>query len=290
MSEFNSMTVMAAGEMIAEMSTQADFSSLVLSWGVEEFCGSGSVASKANNLVRFARSSMGQRSVPTVDGNCDLTRAMIAHAITASSQYRHNKPDVWARLVAGLKMDGFEIVEERVPDPSGRLSIFDDAPRMVSKLTLKRMLPEDVPETDFREAEDEVSSLLKKHAFETALGHLSLAMAAFQRGEWASANAQLRSFFESYLNDIALKLGYVGKDDTKAKRDYLGKLNPPFLLPDYNEWNENTQKPQYIQGLWSRMHPEGSHPGLSEEEDATFRLQVTLITARLFLRRFDQRK
>ena len=288
MSDFNSMTLMAAGEMLAEMSTHVEFSTLVLGWDVDEFCGSGSVASKANDLVRCAIRI--KPTVPTVNGNCNLTRAMIEHAITASDRDKDNKSDVWARLVAGLKMDGFEIVEEGVPDPSGHPSKFDDSPRMISKLTLKRMLSEDIPETDFREAEDEVSSLLKKHAFETALGHLSLAMTAFQRGEWASANAQLRSFFESYLNDIADKLGYEGKDDTKAKRDFLGKLDPPFLLPDYNEWHENSQKPQYIQGLWSRMHPEGSHPGLSEEEDATFRLQVTLISARLFLRRFDQRK
>jgi len=44
-----------------------------------------------------------------------------------------------------------------------------------------------------------------------------------------------------------------------------------------------------VQGLMNRMHPHGGHAGLSEEEDATFRLQVTLITARLFLRRLDQR-
>ncbi len=59
MSNFNSMTLMAAGEMIAEMSTQAAFSSLVLGWGVEEFCGSGSGASKANDLVRFAQKQYG---------------------------------------------------------------------------------------------------------------------------------------------------------------------------------------------------------------------------------------
>lgn len=288
MSDFNSMTLMAAGEMIAEMSTQAAFSSLIIGWGVEEYCGSGSVSSKVNDLVRCAKQF--QPDVPTINGNCHLTRAMIEHAIGASDRDKINKPAVWGRLVAGLKMDGFEIVEEKVPDPMGRPSVFDDGPRMISKLALRRMLPSDIPETDFREAQDEVSSLLKKHTFETAHGHLSLAMAAFQRGEWASANAQLRSFFESYLNEIAVKLGYSGGDGTKTKRDFLGQLDPPFLLSDYNEWSENTQKPQYIQGLWSRMHPEGSHPGLSEEEDATFRLQVTLITARLFLRRFDQRK
>jgi len=57
----------------------------------------------------------------------------------------------------------------------------------------------------------------------------------------------------------------------------------------YNEWENDRGKPAFVLGLWARLHPQGSHPGLSEEDDCTFRLQVTLITARLFLRRLDQR-
>jgi hypothetical protein len=287
MSDFNSMTLVAASEMIAEMSTQAAFTSLVMSWGVDDFCGSGSVASRANDMVRYART--GGRIVPTVQGSCELTRAMVEHAITASDRDKQNKPESWARFVAGLKMDGFEIVEEEIPDPSGRSSIFDDGPRMISKPTLKRMLPEDIPGVDFREAEDEITSLLKKHDLVVAEGHLQRAISTFQRGEWSSANGELRNFFEGYLNEIANKLDYNGVDTGKARRDFLGGgLTPPFLLEDYNEWHP--QKTQFVQGLMNRMHPHGGHPGLSEEEDATFRLQTTLITARLFLRRFDQRK
>ena len=287
MSDFNSMTLVAASEMIAEMSTQAAFTSLVMSWGVDDFCGSGSVASRANDMVRYART--GGRIVPTVQGNCELTRAMVEHAITASDRDKQNKPESWARFVAGLKMDGFEIVEEEIPDPSGRSPIFDDGPRMISKPTLKRMLPEDIPGVDFREAEDEITSLLKKHGLVVAEGHLQRAISTFQRGEWSSANGELRNFFEGYLNEIANKLDYNGVDTSKARRDFLGGgLTPPFLLEDYNEWHP--QKTQFVQGLMNRMHPHGGHPGLSEEEDATFRLQTTLITARLFLRRFDQRK
>lgn len=289
MTNFNSMTLMAAGEMIAEMSTQAAFSSLILSWDVEEFCGSGSVASKVNQLVRFAKSSMGQRSVPTVNGHCELRRAIIEHAIIANDQAKRNQPEAWARFVAGLKMDGYEIVATKVPDPSGRQSIFEDGPAMVSQPTLTRMLPQSVPGTDFREADDEVTDLLKVHGFSVALGHMQQAISAFQRGDWAAANAQLRTFTESYLSDLAVRLGYQGPDKMNNRFKFLGEVEPPFLLAVYNEWNLNDQKPQFTKGLWSRMHPEGSHPGLSEEEDATFRMQITLIAARLYLRRFDQR-
>lgn len=150
-------------------------------------------------------------------------------------------------------------------------------------------MPSDVPGLDFREAENEVTLLLDRHGFTVAKGHLRQAVSAFSRGEWSSANGELRNFHESYLNDTAVSLGYVGSDNSKARRDYLGRLQPPFLLVDYNEWHPNNQKPQYVQGLMSRMHPHGGHPGLSEEEDATFRLQISLVTARLFLRRFDHR-
>ncbi len=151
------------------------------------------------------------------------------------------------------------------------------------------MLPSDPLKLDFHGAKSEVVNLLRRHRFDDAEGHLTQAVSAFDRKEWSSANGELRKFYESYLNTFADKLGYKGDDNSKAKRDYLGKLQPPFLLADYNEWNPNNQKPQYVQGLMSRMHPHGGHSGLSEEEDATFRLQISLVTARLFLRRFNQR-
>ncbi|HCH73379.1 MAG TPA: hypothetical protein DFK19_18255, partial [Ochrobactrum sp.] len=77
--------------------------------------------------------------------------------------------------------------------------------------------------------------------------------------------------------------------DSRQKRDFLGgSVTPPFLLADYNEWSPDGKKSPFVQALMSRMHPHGGHPGLSEEEDATFRLQINLVTARLFLRRLDR--
>ena len=177
------------------------------------------------------------------------------------------------------------MVETEVPPPS---SAPWQSPRTI--IALARMLPADIPGLDFREAEDEVTTLLVQSGFTVAKGHMERAVSAFQRGEWSSANGELRNFYESYLNEIAVHLGCNSQQDSKAKRDFLGRLQPPFLLTEYNEWNENNQKPQYVQGLMSRMHPHGGHPGLSEEEDATFRLQITLVTARLFLRRYRQQK
>ena len=42
-----------------------------------------------------------------------------------------------------------------------------------------------------------------------------------------------------------------------------------------------------VNGVLKRLHPQGSHPGLSDEEDCTFRLHLVLVLARFFLRRLD---
>ena len=222
----------------------------------------------------------------TETGKMKLSRAVVESAVQAPEDVKSEQS--WRRFVAGLRFDGFEIVTDRIPDPSGKQSIFDDGPRVIEVAVLRRMLPDDLPGLDFREAESEVDNLLRKHNLTVAAGHLQMALSAFQRGEWSSANGELRKLYESYLDEIANRLGYSGSGDSKARRDFLGAgATPPFLLEEYNEWHP--QKTQFVQGLMNRMHPHGGHAGLSEEEDATFRLQVTLITARLFLRRLDQR-
>lgn len=283
MSEFNRMTVVAATEVISAFNSHSDMEVLEVQWGLVGRCSSSSKSARVASLARIATEEAPH--VMTENGSVTLGRALIETAIKAPKH--HHQTDPWKKLVAGLRFDGFEVVVaevEAVPAYS-----WAQGGAQVT-VTLIRMLPEDIPGVDFREAESEVVTLLDRSGFNVAKGHLNHALSAFQRGEWSSANGELRNFYESYLNEIANSLGYSGSGDSKAKRDFLGNLQPPFLLSDYNEWNVNIQKPQYVQGLMSRMHPHGGHPGLSEEEDATFRLQVSLVTARLFLRRFDQRK
>lgn len=282
MTQFNRMTVVAAAEVLSDFKSHSDMEVLEVQWGIAGRCSASSKPARVASLAQIAIEEDVQ--VLTEHGLLPLERALVETAITAPSKTK--KSDAWRKLVAGLRFDGFELVEVEGESDDYK-ALFGT--RKTRVLSLVRMLPDDVPELDFRDAESEVVALLGRFGFATAKGHLRLALAAFQRGEWASANGQLRNFYESYLAEIAVALGCPADHDSKAKRDYLGTLQTPFLLADYNEWNANNQKPQYVQGLMNRMHPHGGHPGLSEEEDATFRLQVSLITARLFLRRFNKR-
>ena len=283
MSEFNRMTIVAATEVISCFHSHPEMEVLEVQWGLVGRINSGSKSARVASFAKIATEEA--PVVMTENGNVSLGRALVETAIKAPQHWHESPP--WKKFIAGLRFDGFEIVVTEVESASA--NAWDrDTPKTEPKLL--RMLPRDVPGLDFREAESEIVTLLDRNGFSVAKGHLNQAMSAFQRGEWASANGALRNFYESYLNEIAGSLGYTGGGDSKAKRDFLGTLQPPFLLADYNEWNSNNQKPQYVQGLMSRMHPHGGHPGLSEEEDAAFRLQVSLVTARLFLRRFDDRR
>lgn len=285
MSTFNRLTVVAAIEVIEGFHSHNDMKVHEEQWDIAQYL--GAQTAKSGRIAAWAKVAIQMNpTVWTEDGQMPLQRAIVDLAKSAPESERA-KP-AWRKYLAGLRFDGFEIVTVTVPDPSSRKG-FDGQPKTVEQLELKRMLPADVPEMDFRESESEVEALLAKHGLSVAAGHLAQARSSFQRGEWAGANAQLRTFVESYLSQLAAKLGYAGNDNMNERLKYLGELEPPFLLPAYNEWHANDQKPQYVKGLWSRMHPEGSHPGLSEEEDATFRLQITLISARLLLRRFDKR-
>ncbi len=283
MSGFNRMTVVAAAEVISEFKSHAEMDLLDIQWAID---GRTDSSSKPGRAARTAKLAIEEEiMVQTEDGLVDLSRALIETAIRAPDRVKSGQS--WKRLIAGLRFDGFEIIETETEIETGH---FRGNSRVETSFQLVPMLPSDLPGLDFREAESEIEQLLDRHGFSVSKGHLRQAISAFARGEWSSANGELRNFYENYLNEIADQLGYSGPQDSKAKRDYLGGgVAPPFLLTDYNEWNANNQKPQYVQGLMNRMHPHGGHPGLSEEEDATFRLQTNLVTARLFLRRFDQR-
>lgn len=282
MSEFNRMTIVAAAEVVAGFKSHSDMEVLEVQWNIQNLVSGSSKSARVASWARVATES--NPAVITEVGQVHMDRALVEIAVCAPHS-EHSKPE-WRKLLAGLRFDGFELVETEVS--TGQEDWMGN-PVVQKQQMLSRMLPENVPGTDFRQAASEVEMLLDQLQLPIARGHLRQALSAFQRGEWSSANGELRNFYENYLNEIAIGLGYTGQGDSKARRDFLGSgLTPPFLLEEYNEWHP--QKTQFVQGLMNRMHPHGGHPGLSEEEDATFRLQVSLITARLFLRRFKKRK
>lgn len=168
-------------------------------------------------------------------------------------------------LAHSLRLDGY--------------SINDDG-------SLASILPTSTP---LAPKETEVERLLSKFEFTIAEGHLEQAVTAHTRGDWAAANAQMRSFVESLFDSFSEKLLPASRPATShGRREQLAKLSPPFIDPALNEWDFGPNG-GFVQGFWRRLHSNGSHPGLSDEDDCTFRLQLVYLVAHMFLTRFDNR-
>jgi hypothetical protein len=147
---------------------------------------------------------------------------------------------------------------------------------------LRRALPSNL---QLPAAQDEISRLLEKHKLSVPRGHLDQALDAHARGNWAAANSQIRSFIDGLLDEIAERLDPSAAALPSGQQRRIRLAATGFLSSDLNEWDDNGLR--YLNGLIKRLHPHGSHPGLSDSDDSTFRLHTVQLAAKLFLVRFD---
>ena len=152
----------------------------------------------------------------------------------------------------------------------------------VSGGALRREMPEEI---SLVEAESELMQLLKKHGLVIPHGHLTQALDAHGRGNWAAANGQIRTFIDALLDEITVRIdpAFAALNSGQQRRAKLASIG--FLSKALNEWDDNGLG--FINGLVKRLHPQGAHPGLSDDSDSTFRLHVVLITARLLMVRYN---
>lgn len=263
---FSRRTILTAIDAMETM-THAHLTRFILTLGpdfLQQIAGETvSVVRRLNSLVQQYDRDPERRT----DSGELLGNVLVEHAITLLSRpYDWSDPEdlppLFAAFHHSLRRDGFTITDG----------------------ALRRTLPAN---TRLPEAEDEIIRLLKKHDFVVAKGHLEQAFTAHAAGNWASANSQIRSFLEGLLDVIAERIDptAAAKPSGHARRTMLAAKG--FLDRALNEWDD--QGHGYVNGLMKRLHPQGSHPGLSDEDDSTFRLHTVLLTARLLLVRFDAR-
>lgn len=261
---FSRRTVVAAVEML-ERFTQAGLTRFLLKLGPDftRRSGTGSVTSRLNNLIGLVDESPDRR---LDDG--ELLRDVLVETAVG---FLPREPEHEWQEPRSLRSD--EVAFVRALELDGFL---------VSGGVLRRALPVDI---ELPAAQSEIDRLLEKHGFSVAKGHLKQALDAHARANWAGANSQIRTFMDAVLDEIAAKLdpGAATLTSGQARRAKLTSIG--FLSRDLNEWDDKGLG--FVNGLMKRLHPQGSHPGLSDDEDSTFRLHVVLLTARLLLTRFD---
>lgn len=265
---FSRRTVIAAVEIMeGAIRIQADLTRCLLKWSpaLAARCDEGALPDRFNHLIKFFDE---QPDRHLEDGNL-LGDELVEKAVSLFSPIETpvpcREPSTLSPQVAiflrALDRDGFTVADG----------------------VLRRTLPAILK---LPEAEDEIFRLLKKHDFAVAKGHLEQAFAAHTDGLWASANSQIRSFLDGLLDEIAERIDPSATTlaSGQPRRTKLALCG--FLSRELNEWDDSGTG--FVNGLVKRLHPHGSHPGLSDQDDSTFRLHIVLLTARLLLVRFDK--
>jgi hypothetical protein len=253
-SKFRALTTLEAVNLFRGLGhAQFDKIMLYLSMDSEITPGSGmSVENKANKLAKFAKENPSRQTV----SDETLEESIIKQAAKLAS------PHGDMAFVGALALDGYTLTDEG--------SIIRDLP----------------PVADLPAANDELYSLLEELGLAVAKGHLDQAIKNHAEGYWAAANSQLRTFFEELFNEISRRIEPARAKDrlsSENRRTLLGKTSPPFLSESLGEWSGDGKN--FVNGIFKRLHSEGSHPGLSGDEDCTFRLHLALIVGRHYLRR-----
>lgn len=260
--QFTRRTVLVACDLIANhpaMYTHTAFDGFILELGAENVVPTGKSQGSIRDKVHVLKEHLiAHPSAPTPDGEF-MVDAVVRKAASLPYSCQEEK------LVRALARDTFTVTEEGM---------------------IRRMLPDiaNIPAAD-----DEVHALLEELGLVVAKGHLDHATDLHGRGKWEPANGELRKVLESIFDEAAAKLepNHASVPEKgHNRRQLLADLNPPFLIEALGEWGEGGKN--LVNGIFKRLHP-GAHPGMSEDEDCTFRLHLVLVVARLFLRRLKSR-
>lgn len=263
---FSRVTLVAATEVL-EGHSQAAFNQMVVRLELEQEIPASTAMSVQKKCAVLARIVVRRSETPleTLEGCTSLGEAVVREAVAIARQESRWKPQI--RFALALAQDGYS------------LTWTGDGGAV-----LRPALPVELR----AETDDEVHQLLEAHGFATCCGHLDQALNAHVRGDWAAANAQLRTFMEGLLDEIA---GSLQPNEAKGltsenRRALLGRIG--FFSVERKEWTGDGKN--YVNGLFKMLHTEGSHSGLSDVEHSTFRLHLVLVTARIFLRRLHYRE
>ena len=247
---FSRVTLVAASELL-EGHSQATFNQMVVRLELENDIPADTKISIPKKCAQLAK-IVAHRSdmlVDTLEGHIPLGDAVVREAVAIARQEYSWQPQ--ERFLQALAKDGYSLTW----NSDGGAELRPAFPIELGS-----------------ETDDEVHQLLTAYGFQTACGHLDQALGAHVRGNWAAANAQLRTFMETLLNDIAaaLRPAEAGKLTSENRRALLGKIG--FFCKERNEWTGDGKN--YVNGLFKMLHTEGSHAGLSDIEHCTFRLHL----------------
>jgi hypothetical protein len=127
---------------------------------------------------------------------------------------------------------------------------------------------------DLSRQRGKLEALLERKGLETASGHWDQVTDNVARGNWASANSQMRSFLESVFDYVAAAT-WRGEGPAPARGEARKFLQQQGCMSE--------EHGELVKALFKLLHTQGSHPGLSEEVDCQARVLMTMGVALYWL-------
>lgn len=260
---FSRPTIMDIMNLLSNIKSHSELNTYCYRYGIEEYSTGNNKEQRTFNIGKYLFENPSREGILGDNLQFEIVEDIVSAVVARGYEYDINEDEFrnYPQLRRLLLKDGFVIRD-------GKLRrVFDS-------------------EIDFNKNDSLLEELLKKHNLDIALGHYNQANNAFTRGDWAACNSQLRSYTEELMNKIAEKITGTTFDSSQAAKIALSKVTPPIFYKGLNEWLDNGQG--YFETFWKRLHPEGSHPGLSDENDSIFRFNLVQISTMEILRRYDE--
>lgn len=137
-----------------------------------------------------------------------------------------------------------------------------------------RLLPTDAATVRIAPEIAALQSELQRRGMNIAARHYEQAVENYTDNNFEACNGQLRSFLEDLLSQAARM---KGKRQTVSPDGALEHLRRERIL-DNEEWN-------IFRALWAASQDNGPHAGLTDEDEARFRLHTATASARYLLRK-----
>lgn len=260
---FSKRTIMAIVEAI-NFQTHDEIERFLMNFELDKKIDDApSIAKKETVIVKYLINNPSEKGPNGAILAFEIIEYIIKKCTRYTSNYFNDEQPIYTgqhkNLASCLDRDGYILTDE----------------------VLKRNVPSQIP---IVEQEDELILLLKRHGFNTAKGHYEQAIAAHSRSDWAAANAQLRSFVEEFFNKTQIIL-HPSEECSSSNEHKISLAKNGFFIKEYNEYL--FKGTGFVEGFWKRLHPEGSHPGLSEQSDSTFRLHLVVLVIHHFIVRLN---
>ena len=266
---FTRQTLLAASDLVEKSMSNASFDLMVQRLELDQWVTSGSDLSVPKKRVMFNKTllSRAEHVFSAREGQMTHGEAFVREAVRCmTTPPRYDEQNQFGRCLA---RDGFSVSWDAGDCGQG------------TPPWLRRSLPQNV---DLSNGDDQVHHHLKQFDFGMSCGHLDQAIDAHTRGDWAAANAQVRTFLESLIFEIATRIASADMPpNCSLNNAFQALVKRGFLSEGRSVWSHDGKG--MLIGLLKMLHSDGSHKGLSDEDHSTLRLHMALVAARALLSR-----